>query len=131
MFTLDIGQDMMLDTLLQNELVQLAIAIGSGFAAFFAVVFGLKSPDRRKTKYDVNHEILKKLQLMHEDIIRIANDLPNVQLARHDIAMLDGRVVDLAKTIAVMFDTESKTFDKVDNIETIVQIIKALNRRSE
>lgn len=121
---------MTLDTLLASELAQWAIAIGAGLGTLFSVIAGMKAKDRRNgNSLELAHEVLKKLQIMHEDIARIANDVPNIQLVKHDVGSLEDHMQELAKTLAVMMDTSGKTYDKVDRIDSIVNLLKEIERR--
>lgn len=130
MLTQVIRLDTMLETLLENEIVNWAIAIGAGIGTLLSIIAGMKAKDRRaENNLELAHEILKKLQLMHEDISRLVQDMPNIQLVQHDVSELDEHLQDLAKTIAVMMDTNGRTYDKVDRIESIVGLLKELERR--
>lgn len=121
---------MTLETLLASELAQWAIAIGAGLGTLFSVIAGMKAKDRRNgNNLELAHEILKKLQLMHEDIARIASDMPNIQLVQHDVGSLEDHIQELAKTLAVMMDTTGKTYDKVDRIDSVVNLLKEIERR--
>ena len=130
MFIPDTRLVMMLETLLQNEITNWAIAIGAGIGTLFSILAGMKAKDRRtENNLELAHEILKKLQLMHEDISRLVQDMPNVQLIKRDVNTLDEHLDDLAKTIAVMMDTTGRTYDKTDRIESVVNLLKELERR--
>jgi len=120
----------MLESLLQNDLVNWFIAVGAGVGTLLSFIAGTKAKDRRvSNQLEMAHELLKKLQLMHEDIVRIIQDMPNVQLVQHDVRGLDDHIDDLAKSIAVMMDTTGKTYDKIDKVEVIVNLLKELERR--
>ena len=108
----------MVDVLLENELIQLFIALGVGIGACYATLAGLK----KEKEPDAVHLVLEKLQLIHEDIANIAR-------SQDQVKAIDDRLVELVKSVAVMMNTEQLTFEKIDNIESIVELLEAIDKR--
>lgn len=119
----------MFEKLLENETFQILGAIAfvlSAAYAFFRGMFEKKQEyNRRKTDgLHPEHVILQKLQLIHEDLARISQDTPHLQLLEHDIRDLKEHLREVEESMIVLMETTGRTFTKVDNVETSVEVLK-------
>lgn len=117
----------MIEQLSLNEILVIAGAIGTGLAALFQYRKGRDDHVKERIKesegtHIIIHEMLKKLQEIHEDVIKIRSDTVSID-------EIDEKIIDILRSISVTMETENRTFDKVDQIFTAVSLLQELERR--
>ena len=117
----------MLEALLENEQYQFLGAIAFVLASAFAFYKGMYA--KRNTPTDISHIVLAKFQLIHEEIERVSIDTRRLKSVQFELHELKNHLHEVEETLSVMMETSRMTFDKVDGVQTNVEILKDRDRK--